>query len=74
MTHVKLQQYYNDLRVIGSQIIVHFDQQGAISSINGRYIPTPNLSTTPAVNEEESKTIASKYCNGKQAAAVELVI
>jgi len=74
MTHVKLQQYYNDLRVIGSQIIVHFDQQEAISSINGRYIPTPNLSTTPAVNEEESKTIASKYCNGKQAAAVELVI
>ena len=74
MTHVKLQQYYNDLRIIGSQIIVHFNQQGAISSVNGSYIPTPQISTTPAISEEKSTLIASQSCDGFQATNTELSI
>jgi len=74
MTHVKLQQYYNDLKIIGSQIIVHFNQQGAISSVNGSYIPTPEISTTPSINEEKSKLLASKCCDGVQATNLELSI
>ena len=74
MTHVKLQQYYDGLRIIGSQIIVHYNQKGAISSVNGRYIPTPEISTIPPISKEESKLIASQSYNGIQATVSELSI
>lgn len=74
MTHAKLQQYYNGLRIIGSQLIIHFNKQGAISSTNGRYFPTPEISLSPLISEEKSKLIASKYLNGIKAKASELAI
>ncbi len=74
MTHVKLQQYYNNKKIIGSQLIVHFDKNGAINSINGRYIPTPSILTAAQISEAESKLIASRLCNGVQASSSKLVI
>ncbi len=74
MTHVRLQQYYNNLRIVGCQMIVHFDKNGAVSSINGRYIPTPNVITTSQISVEKSESIASQACNGNQAESSKLVI
>ncbi len=74
MTHTKLQQYYNGLKIMGSQLVVHFDKHGAISSINGRYIPTPKISTVPAIDEAKAKSIASQNCNGVESINSELVI
>ncbi len=74
MTHVKLQQYFDNLKILGSQLIVHFDKNGAISSINGRYVPTPNISISAQINKTKSETIASQACKGIQAKSSELVI
>ena len=74
MTHVKLQQYFDNLKILGSQIIVHFDKNGAISSVNGRYIPTPDISTVAQINKTESEKIASQVCKDIQAKSSELMI
>ncbi len=41
-THIKLQQYWNDLPIWGSEIIVHTNAKG-VYAFNGRYHPSPNI-------------------------------
>ncbi len=74
MTHVKLQQYYNSLKILGSQLIVHFDKSGAINSINGRYIPTPKIETVAQISKSKSESLASQVCSGTQALTSDLII
>ena len=74
MTHVRLQQYYNNKRIVGCQLIVHFDKDGAVNSVNGRYIPTPSILINPQISLTKSESIASQICKGVQASSAELVI
>ncbi len=41
MTHVRYEQVYKGLEVWGNEVYVHFDKQGNISSLTGRFEPTP---------------------------------
>ncbi len=45
--HVRLQQIYQGLPVVGGGTIVHFDSKGACRSVNGRIIPDLHLTITP---------------------------
>ncbi len=74
MTHVRLQQYYYNKRIVGCQLIVHFDKDGAVNSVNGRYIPTPSILINPQISVARSELIASQICKGVQATSAELVI
>jgi Zn-dependent metalloprotease len=51
---VRLQQYYRELPVLETEIIVHFNEGDHIYLVQGHYAPTPsNLSVRPALSDEE---------------------
>ncbi len=49
MTHLKLQQQYNGLDVIGSEILAHFKNDGTMTAVNGNYMPIKEMSVIPQV-------------------------
>jgi Zn-dependent metalloprotease len=56
--HIKMQQYYNGIKVYGGQVILH-GKNGLINKLNGTCFPTPALSTlTPQVNKQQAENIA----------------
>lgn len=51
ITHTRFEQYYNGVKVYGSEIILHA-KNGSVNLLNGRFFPTPALTdVTPAVSE-----------------------
>ncbi len=52
MTHIKYQQTLNGIKIFQNQLIVHFNGDGSIESVNGRYFPTPQMETTAALTKE----------------------
>ncbi|MGB2867952.1 MAG: M4 family metallopeptidase [Bacteroidota bacterium] len=73
MSHVRLQQSVQGLRIVGSQLIVHFTPDGSVSSVNGRYYPTPQISTTASVSPQQARMIASQAVRAN-ASTAELVV
>ena len=61
--HVMFQQQYDGVPVWGQELVVHLDPGGLMSSINGRYVPTPGftLSTEPAVQAKEAMQTATDH-------------
>ena len=47
--HARLRQMAGGLRVIGGELIVHFDGSGQAYQVNGRYIPDVVVDTVPAI-------------------------
>lgn len=47
--HVRLNQVYQGLPVVGAQVIVHFDASGAARGVNGQYQPVSGVDTNPAI-------------------------
>lgn len=45
-THVKMQQVFQDVKVYGSQLVLHLDKSNQIRFLNGRNRPTPVLKST----------------------------
>jgi len=78
--HVRMDQMYQGLRVIGGQMIVHFNKSGQAYQVNGRYITDINLETKPAIDANSAVASAQTDLakNGKPAGtlkgAVELVV
>lgn len=78
--HVRMNQLYQGLQVVGGQLIVHFNKSGQAYQVNGRYIPDINLETKPAI--DANSAVASAQADlakmGKPAGnlkgVVELVI
>ena len=60
MTHCKFTQMLNSFRVYPCELIVHFNSDGSVESVNGNYIPTPILSTTPILSENSAIDLAKK--------------
>lgn len=58
MTHVKYQQEVNGVKIFHGQLIVHFNADGSIESVNGTYYPTPEMNTTPAIAKQTAIGIA----------------
>ena len=54
--HVRLRQYYQEVEVWGSEILLH-RREGSIDLLHGRYRATPRgLQVTPALAEEQATT------------------
>ncbi len=75
MTHIRYEQVYKGLEVWGKEVYVHFDEQGNISSLTGRFAPTPlsiqdisgkessSDAISIAVNELKSRMTINGYSN-----------
>lgn len=62
MTHVKLQQEKNGVSVEGHQVIVHYNSENQIESVNGQFndsLEETEFSTKASLTKEESVTIAT---------------
>jgi len=57
-THLKFQQVYQGIPVWGARTIVHFEDDQTIYLVGGQLIPTPQISTKPAVSEAAASTQA----------------
>jgi bacillolysin len=73
--HIRLQQWYEGLKVFGSEIILH-TKENAVQLFNGRYYPTPDLdNVTPLLSEQAAKelvqTAVSQYSTFKSLSAME---
>jgi hypothetical protein len=56
--HVRLEQYFAGMPVLGAELIVHFNQDNRIYLVNGHYAPTPEgLVSTPALGKQEAMKI-----------------
>lgn len=56
--HVRRMQFYEGLRVVGGELIVHFDNQANAYEVNGRYIPNIQLPLTVQYQEQEAAELA----------------
>jgi len=56
--HVRLNQTWQGLRVVGGQLIVHFDSSGKAYEVNGRYVPGIAVETDPVIDEISAVTVA----------------
>ncbi len=63
MTHIKYQQTFNGIKIFPSQLVVHFNKDGSIESVNGRYFPTPEINTIPVLSKETGISTAEKSVN-----------
>ena len=59
MHHVRMEQRYQGIRVIGGQMIAHFTQSGTLKAVNGNYEPDIAFDITPALSATEATVIAS---------------
>lgn len=57
-THNFYQRYYNDIEVLGGNVVVHEDNQGSLS-MSGDYSPIVLESTEQEISEEEAFAIAN---------------
>lgn len=69
MTHVKFDRVYKGLTVFGSQLVFHFNKSGAVSSFNGRYHPSFDISIEPKISESQAIAIAESSANYKSSGA-----
>ena len=57
-THIKMQQYFQGIKVYGGQIILH-GNNGSLNVFNGTYFPTPNIEDfTPTFGFSSAENIA----------------
>jgi len=48
-THIRLQERYNGLPIVGAEYIVHADHEGRVVAMNGRFTPGRDLPRDPSV-------------------------
>ncbi len=65
-THLRFDQYYEGIPVWGAELLLHYDKDGFIKLINGRWEPTPQIDIAPSVSKDEALQIAKDEL-GKQA-------
>lgn len=56
--HVRLNQKYLGLPVVGGQMVVHFDEKGAARMVNGVYRPAVKVDPTPALTGAQAVAAA----------------
>jgi Zn-dependent metalloprotease len=78
--HVRLNQMYQGLKVVGAELIVHFNKTGKAYQVNGRYIPEIKIETKPeisgqvAVNAAQNDLIKTGKPAGALKGEVKLVV
>lgn len=63
--HSRLQQFYQNLEIVGGELISHTDKDGFLYQVDGS-VDVPTLSTTPTVSVSEALAIGEKE-QGKKA-------
>ncbi|MBU4428582.1 MAG: M4 family metallopeptidase, partial [Verrucomicrobia bacterium] len=61
--HVKFSQAHSGLRVVGGELIVHFNNRGEAYEVNGQYIPDITLDVTPALSPAQAVVTAQQDLN-----------
>jgi len=59
--HVRVKQVHNGLKVVGADLIVHFDKSGSAYQVNGSYVSDIDIATDPAIEVKEAVRIARKH-------------
>jgi len=72
-THVRLEQKYKSLKVVGAGLIVHFNADGRAYEVNGRYLADINLNTRPALDAAAAVAAARQDLAAASQAAVKPV-
>ncbi len=60
MRHVRFQQHYNGLPVVGANLIVHYTSDGVLKTVNGNYEPEISIAKTPRISGDEAVRLASQ--------------
>lgn len=58
--HVRLEQFFDGLRVVGGELIVHFDAARRSYEVNGRYVADIAVDTMPAILAATAELTARK--------------
>lgn len=69
-TIYRFRQKYKGVPVVGGQMILMADGNGKAVALNGSYIPTDGLTTSPLVGEGEASTVITEYVNSLKDFAV----
>jgi len=59
MRHLRFEQFYNSIRVIGAEMSLHITNDDILKTVNGRIIPDIKVETTPVVILSEAEVNAS---------------
>ena len=63
--HIRLEQRYKGLRVVGAECIVHINNRNVIYRINGKYLPDFNISVNPDIDKDDALQIGIEEHKGK---------
>jgi hypothetical protein len=59
--HIRLEQVFSGLPVLGGELIVHFDKGNHLYLVNGRYVPTPaGMNVQPTINSKDAQAVIAK--------------
>ncbi|MCP4703019.1 MAG: hypothetical protein GY865_00290, partial [candidate division Zixibacteria bacterium] len=58
MRHLRFQQMYNEIKVIGGDLITHFSTDGVLKTVNGNYESKINLNTNVSILPDNAVNIA----------------
>ena len=58
MTHLRYQQQYNGIPVLGSELFVHFDGTEKVIAANGHLVADLAIRTTPQISEQDAAVVA----------------
>ncbi len=58
MTHVRLDQYHDGIKVYGGELLAHFNPSGELRTVNGFYVADIDLAVKAAINATEAKQTA----------------
>ena len=72
-SHVRLSQQFKGLRVVGGELVVHFNLAGEAYEVNGQYVPAVSTDTQPSVSQAEAIRIAQQDCMASGASSVAVV-
>jgi zinc metalloprotease ZmpA len=64
MTHVRLDQQYEGVKIFQGELITHFDSKGIATGITGDYLENINISTTPTLSASDAIVMAAKKFGG----------
>ncbi len=60
MSRVKYHQQYNGIPVIGGELLVHFNKDGAVTLVNGEFASDISISTKPKFSAEAAVKLITK--------------
>jgi bacillolysin len=56
--HIKMQRFHNGIPIYGSELVAHYDKEGTLYCVNGRYHPSIEMNTTPVLNSKRAVDIS----------------